>query len=70
MELTFAEVVDEVRELPIEGKRELMRLLEQELIDARREEILRNGEEAKKAYKNGDLKPYTDVDELITDLNA
>jgi hypothetical protein len=70
MELTFAEVVDEVRDLPIEGKRELMRLLEKELIEARRDEILKNGEDAKRAYENGELTSYTDVDKLMADLNA
>jgi len=70
MELTFAEVVDEMRELSIEGKRELMHLLEQELLEARRQEIRRNGEEARKAQENGELRSYSDVDELMADLNA
>jgi len=70
MELTFAEVVDEVRDLPIDGKRQLMHLLEVELIEARRDEILANGEAAKKAYDKGELKAYSNVDDLMADLNA
>ena len=70
MELTFAEVVDEVRDLPIDGKRQLMHLLEVELIEARRDEILANGEAAKKAHDKGELKAYSNVDDLMADLNA
>ena len=70
MELTFAEIVDEVRDLPTEGKHELIRLLEKDLILERRQEILKNGEEAKRAFRNGELKRYTSVDDLMEDLNA
>lgn len=70
MELTFAEVVDEVRDLPIDGKRQLMQLLEVELIEARRDEILENGEAAKQAFERGELKAYSNVDDLMADLNA
>ena len=70
MELTFAEVVEEVRDLPLDGKRQLMQLLEVELVEARRDEILENGEGAKKAFERGELKAYTDVDDLMADLDA
>jgi hypothetical protein len=66
---TFAGVVDQVRQLSFEEKRELIDVLEQALIDERREEILRNGEAARRAYENGELKTYSDVDELMQALN-
>ena len=69
MSTNFAGVVDEVRELSFEERRELLDVIEQSLIDERREEIFNNGEEAKRAYRNGELKSYSNVDDLMESLN-
>ncbi len=69
MKRTFADVVDEVRQLSFEEREQLMDVIERSLIDERRKEILKNGEEARRAYKNGELKAYTNVDDLMKALN-
>lgn len=70
MEMTFAGVVDTVMDLSLDEKRDLVGLLESDLREARREEIFQNGEEARRAYENGELKFYSNVDDLMTDLDA
>ena len=69
MNTNFAGVVDEVRQLSIEERRELIDVLEQSIIDERREDILENGEDAKRAFRKGELKLYSDVDDLMQALN-
>lgn len=70
MELTFAGVVDEIRQLSTDEKKELVEIIERDLIEERREEILGNCEEGLKEFKEGKLKFYTDVDELMAALNG
>ncbi len=69
MSTNFAGVVDEVRQLSLEERRELIDVLEQSIIDERREDILENGEDAKRAFRKGELKLYSDVDDLMQALN-
>lgn len=69
MNTTFAGVVDEVRQLSFEEREQLMDVIERSLIDERRREIFENGEEARRAYKNGELTAYTNVDDLMKALN-
>jgi hypothetical protein len=69
MEMTFAGVVDEVRQLSIDEKKELAEIIERDLIEERRSEILKNGEEAMKEYKEGKLVFSSNVDELMASLN-
>ena len=69
MSTNFAGVVDEVRQLTVEERQELLDVIEQSLIDERREEIFNNGEQARRAYQNGELKFYSNVDELMESLN-
>lgn len=65
----FAGVVDEVRQLSVEERRELIDVLEQSLIDERRDEILHNGEEARSAFANGELEIYSNANDLMESLN-
>jgi len=69
MSTSFAGVVDEVRELSFEERRELLDVIEKSLIEERRDEILKNGEEARRAFKNGELNFYSNVDDLMKSLN-
>lgn len=69
METTFASVVDSVRDLPLEAKTELKGLLESYIIEERREEILKNGEEGRIEYEEGKLTFSSNVDELMASLN-
>ena len=56
MNTTFAGVVEEVKQLSFDEKRELKDLLEIYLIEERRQEILENGEQSKRELENGELK--------------
>lgn len=70
MDKTFASVVDEVRQLTYDEREELIDVIQHSLVEERREEILRNGEEAMRAYRNGDLKFYSNVDDLMAALDG
>ena len=69
MELTFAGVVDEVRQLSTDEKRELVEILESELLEERRSEILRNCEDSQKEYEEGTLVFSSNVDDLMKFLD-
>jgi len=69
MNTTFAGVVEEVKQLSFDEKRELKDLLETYLIEERRQEILENGEQSKQELKNGELKFSSNTDELMEMLN-
>ncbi len=69
MELTFAGVVDEVRQLSTDEKKELAEIIERDLMEERRSEILRNCEEGMREYEEGNLVFSSNVDELMASLN-
>ncbi|CAN5539160.1 hypothetical protein BH10ACI3_BH10ACI3_02210 [soil metagenome] len=69
MNTSFASVVDEVRELSVEEKRELIDVLEQSLVDERRDEIFESGERTRRSFNNGKLNVYTTADDLMSSLN-
>jgi hypothetical protein len=69
MNTTFAGVVEEVKQLSFDEKRELKNLLESYLAEERRQEILENGEQSKQELKNGKLKFSSNADELVEMLD-
>ncbi len=69
MDKTFADVVDKVRQLSTEEREELIDVLKHSIIEERRHEILKNCEEGMQEYSRGNLKAYTDVDELMKTLD-
>ena len=69
MELTFASVEDEVRQLSSDEKKELAEIIERDLIEERRSEILRNCEQGMREYEDGKLVFSSNVDELMASLN-
>ena len=69
--MTFADLVEEVRTLPVVEKAELKAVLERELTDAAREELYAGHLEARRLWDEGALPtPTSDVDELIRRLEA
>ena len=68
--LTFSDIVDTVRELSFDDKLELRELLDHELIAAHRAEIDASHAETLTEWKRGDLRPTSDVDEIMRRLNA
>ena len=69
MNTNFAGVVEDVKQLSFDEKKELKNLLESYLIKERRQEILENSEQSKRELKNGELKFSSNVDELMEMLN-
>jgi hypothetical protein len=52
---SFGTIIDVIYGLPLEERLELKGLLEHNIIEARRTEILRNGHEAQRAERNNEL---------------
>src|ERR1017187_5640659 len=70
MSLTFFDIVEALRKLPLDDKSELRELLDHELIAARRSEIDASHAETMAEYSHGELKPTSDVNEIIRRLRA
>ena len=69
--MTFADLVEEVRSLPLIEKEELKEVLEHELTEAAREELHQGHLEASRLWKEGALPtPTSDIDELMRRLEA
>lgn len=64
MASNFASIVDEVQKLSLEEKEELRQLLDKYLIEARREEIYQNYQDAKMRAGRGELKSSDNIQEL------
>jgi hypothetical protein len=69
MQTPFAHIVEKARQLDIGSKQELADLLHAWLVEERREEILRNAQEAEQEHTVGMAKSGT-IDNLMADLYA
>jgi phosphopantothenate synthetase len=69
MSQTFAEIVEDVKQLSSGEKEELQELLKKYLIEGRRREIQENAEAALKEYQDGKLRSWSSVDELMDSLS-
>ncbi|HXT61536.1 MAG TPA: hypothetical protein VN696_00735 [Pyrinomonadaceae bacterium] len=68
MSTTFAEIVEDVKQLTPAEKAELHELLRKYLIEERRREIRENAEGGLKEYRNDKLQSFSNVDELMNSL--
>lgn len=62
--MTFTHLVDEVQKLSLDEKEAMKNLLEHYLIEERRDEIARHGEESRQLLREGKLVFSSDVSEL------
>lgn len=62
--MTFSDVVEEIKNLSTEEKREIQLLLQQYLREDRRDEILDNFQSAQLEQQQGELKFSSDVKQL------
>lgn len=62
--VAFNKIVESVYDLPLEFKEELKTLLEHNIADARRAEMVENFKAAQKEHKSGKLKFSSSVDDL------
>lgn len=69
MNTTFANVVEDVKQLSFDEKSELKNLLESYLVEERRDEIFRNGEESRRRFKDSELKFSSNIDDLMESLD-
>lgn len=66
--MTFCEIVESVKKLSTEEKDEIKLIVEHYLIEEKREEIYTNYLLSQKREKEGKLKFYFDINELINSL--
>ena len=69
MSQTFAQVVEDVKQLSPAEKHELQELLRKYVIEERRREILENGEAGLEEMRNGELTSFSDADSLLDSLS-
>jgi phosphopantothenate synthetase len=69
MSQTFAQVVEEVKQLSPAEKEELHELLKKYLIEERRLEILENCQTSIEEMQNGKLTSFSDIDKLRDSLS-
>ncbi len=69
MSQSFAEVVEEVKQLSPAEKLELHELLKKYLIEEKRQEILENYETGAAEVQRGELTAFSDVDKLMDSLS-
>lgn len=67
-QIQFDEIVEKIYNLPLEIKKELKHLLENNIADERRDEIAGNLRLAKKSEKDGSLTFSSDVNQLKQSL--
>lgn len=65
----FVDIVEDVSSLSIEKMEEIKRIIEKIIIERRREEIFKSGEDSKKENKEGKLKFYDNTNDLMNSLN-
>jgi hypothetical protein len=70
MELTFADLVEDVRHRTPGEQEELLDVLEQERAEARRQEILENLRQSQEAERTGQLLFSADAKSLVEQLQA
>jgi hypothetical protein len=68
MSQTFAEVVEDVRQLSPAEKEELQEIIKMSLVEERRREILENADAGMEEMRRGELKSFSNIDDLIHSL--
>jgi phosphopantothenate synthetase len=68
MSQTFAEVVEDVRQLSSAEKEELQEIITKCLVEERRQEILESAEAGMEEMRRGELKSFSNVDDLMDSL--
>lgn len=69
MSTTFAEIVEDVKQLSAAEKEELQALIKKYLVEERRREMLENGEASLQELREGKLTFTSDLEELKEQLS-
>jgi hypothetical protein len=67
--ITLEEAILAVNQLPFEQREMLLEIVKNQMIEARREEIAQNAQEAINAFHRGELKPQS-LENIISELQA
>ena len=67
MQTKFADVLDAAEELPIEDREELIRILQNRLVEYRRNQLLKEIETAELEFEQGLCKPMS-ADEIMQEV--
>ena len=70
MSFTFSDLIEEIRQRPVEEKIEIKEILEHDLIQSERERMHQNHLESMREWEEGKITPAKNVDELIRRLDA
>ena len=70
MSMTFADLVEEVREHSVEEWTQLKDIIDHEFSEEAEEQIYLNHLDAMRELEEGTLRPFTDVDDLMRQLDA
>lgn len=62
--IQFSDLVDQIYNMPLEDKLELKNLLEHNIADSRRKEIVNNAKKAMNEHKSGKLSFSSNIAEL------
>ena len=68
--MTFADIVEEVRRLPMDAQLELSEVIAHEIVEKERSQIAANIKESRDAAANGNIHFTSNVDKLLSDLSA
>ena len=69
MSQTFADVVEDVRQLSPAEREELQEIIKRSLIEERRREILQNCEAGLQELREGKLQFFSNVDDMMHSLS-
>jgi predicted transcriptional regulator len=69
MSQTFAELVEDVRQLSFAEREELQEIIKNSFIEERRQEIRENAEAGLEELHRGKLKSFSNVNELMDSLS-
>ncbi|PYS44511.1 MAG: hypothetical protein DMF71_03290 [Acidobacteria bacterium] len=69
MSQTFAEIVEDVKQLSPSEKEELQELLKKYLVDERRREIRANADAGMEELRRGEIKSFSSVDDFMDSLS-
>ena len=67
--VTINSTLEDIMQLDFASREMLLEILQKRQIEARREEIAKNGKQALKEYRSGKIRPQT-AEEIIEELNS
>ena len=67
--IRYDDLIENIKALPLQLKKELKLLIEHYIVEEKREQILKNYKKSKKEYINNNLRFSSNIDELKNFIN-